>query len=79
MLDEGLLVVRLLTFSIHGASLEGQGVTPDEIVIPSAEDLQAGRDPALARAAAILGIKLSSLHAGLLFGKREPPPAKDAR
>jgi C-terminal processing protease CtpA/Prc len=38
-----------------GASLEGSGVTPDELVLPSGDDLASGRDPALARALAILG------------------------
>ena len=37
-----------------GASLEGSGVVPDEVVLPSASDLAAGRDPALARALAVL-------------------------
>jgi C-terminal processing protease CtpA/Prc len=33
-----------------GASLEGSGVTPDEVVLPSADDLAKNRDRALARA-----------------------------
>lgn len=33
-----------------GATLEGVGVTPDELLLPSAADLAAGRDPVLARA-----------------------------
>jgi carboxyl-terminal processing protease len=37
-----------------GASLEGTGVTPDHVVLPSGEDLSNGRDPALARAIAVL-------------------------
>lgn len=54
-----------------GVGLEGRGVTPDETVLPSGEDLRRGRDPALARAAAMLGVKMPSEYAGLLFAKRE--------
>lgn len=43
-----------LTMS-DGATLEGVGVTPDELLLPSAEDLAAGRDPVLARAVQRLG------------------------
>lgn len=50
-----------------GQSLENQGVIPDETVLPSADDLAAGRDPVLSYAAAKLGVKLDPKAAGAFF------------
>jgi C-terminal processing protease CtpA/Prc len=53
-----------------GAGLEGLGVLPDETVLPTAEDLGAKRDPALARALARVGVQVSSERAGRMFPRR---------
>jgi C-terminal processing protease CtpA/Prc len=50
-----------------GNSLEHTGVTPDAIVLSSAADLAAGRDPVMAHAAQMLGFKMSPEEAGRLF------------
>ena len=50
-----------------GKSLEHTGVVPDELLLPTAADLAEGRDPVLSRAAAILGVTVSSAQAGRMF------------
>lgn len=50
-----------------GQSLEHKGVTPDVVVIPTADDLANGRDPALAKAAELLGVTMAPEEAGRLF------------
>ena len=50
-----------------GKSLERAGVIPDELLLPSAADIAAKRDPVLSRAAAVVGFNLSPEKAGTLF------------
>jgi C-terminal processing protease CtpA/Prc len=53
-----------------GGRLERVGVTPDEILLPSAADLAARRDPVLARALTLAGAPTDAAAAGALFPER---------
>ncbi len=50
-----------------GKSLEHVGVVPDEVLLPTADDLVAGRDPVLSRAAALCGVTIDPKKAGGYF------------
>ena len=50
-----------------GNSLEHRGVTPDEVRLPTAEDLAAGRDSVMSYAASLAGVTLDPVEAGKLF------------
>ena len=53
-----------------GRSLERVGVKPDELILPSPEDLSAQHDPVLSRAAALVGLNIAPEKAGTLFPVR---------
>ena len=53
--------------------LEHVGVTPDEILLPTADDLATGRDPVLARALALVGVSIDADSAGKLLPPRRNP------
>ena len=50
-----------------GKSLEGAGVVPDSVMLPTAADLAARRDPVLAHAASLVGLEINAEKAGTLF------------
>jgi C-terminal processing protease CtpA/Prc len=53
-----------------GGRLEGSGVVPDELIVPTGEDLAAGRDPAMARAVTLAGKAMNATDAGTLLPRR---------
>ena len=63
----GLSVTDADVVMADGKSLEHSGVTPNELVLPSAADMANKRDPVLARAAALVGVNLDPEKAGSLF------------
>ena len=51
----------------EGQRLEGVGVTPDHVIVPTPEDLCKRRDPQLAKALSLVGVTVTAEEAGRLF------------
>ena len=52
-----------------GTRLEKVGVVPDELLLPTGEDLAAGRDVSLARALTLAGVPTDPAKAGSIYAK----------
>lgn len=63
----GLSATEADVIMADGKSLEHAGVEPDELLLPTAEEMSQQHDPVLVRAAALVGLKLDAKKAGELF------------
>jgi carboxyl-terminal processing protease len=67
----GVSVTEADMVMTDGKSLEHVGVEPDIVVLPTSEDLANHRDPAMAKAASLVGGKLSPEEAGAAFPEKD--------
>ena len=63
----GISITETELIMADGRSLEKVGVTPDVVVLPTGEDMAAGRDPVLTRAVIEAGGLITPVEAGKLF------------
>ena len=66
----GVSVTEAALVMTDGGRLEGVGVAPDAVLLPTAADLAAGADPVLAHALSRLGVTLDPAAAGALYRPR---------
>ena len=69
----GVSVTNADLIMSDGKSLENTGIAPDEVSLPSAEDLRAGKDTVLARAVAAAGGNIDPVAAGKFTAFRWKP------
>lgn len=67
LIGYGISITDADLIMTDGKSLENTGVTPDQVVLPTAADMAAKRDPAMVAAADLVGVQLSPEKAGGLF------------
>jgi carboxyl-terminal processing protease len=70
VISYGVMVTTADPIMSDGGRLEKKGVNPDFRILPTAEDLAAGRDPALAQALKFAGQTLDAQAAGALLPRR---------
>lgn len=67
VISYGMNLTRADVIMTDGKSLEHVGVVPDELIIPTGEDLAKRRDPVLARALELAGNAVGAEAAGRIF------------